>query len=557
MSFQTGQTPLPPPGADVQGFDRLRAWVDHLTTNPNPVWVREMKQSARLTRTPFILLAVTLLATLIIGSVGGALVASTIPATVGVVLFHTFFSLAFFVVTMAGPAVAANSFAAEREGKTWEALQLTGLPPGVIARGKFLSAYTSVALYIVMMAPVGAMAFLFGGVTATETVAAFVWLFVIAGLSVAFGMAISSKMESLRGAILVTLFLALMLVPTVYMVAGVGGSVVAHEIWPLIPEAHPVWLPQAYARAPLGWEYLGALVAAPLVLVTLPGWFLYEATVANLTSITDDRSTGLRRWFLVSTATLSASACVLISAVPSKERGAAALICYSLFFLYLAACVFVFQGEPVGPSRRVKLNWQTRQTGALGRALGPGVMPAARAMLLAGGGGVAAISATTAAALIGGGKSSDLVALGVVAAYGSCFFLFLVGFGSWLRVRTGAPGLSRILLVVVLFFAAVGPWVLAAMTGAITKGSRDMLIAAPSPFYAVAVADELHRTSSPGPILLACAMSASAWALLGLGLLGVASLRCARIIREHEKALAESDAFLRAEEAAAGGPPSP
>jgi hypothetical protein len=41
-----------------------------------------------------------------------------------------------------------------------------------------------------------------------------------------------------------------------------------------------------------------------------------------------------------------------------------------------------------------------------------------------------------------------------------------------------------------------------------------------------------------------------AWALLGLGLLGAASLRCARVIRDHKKAIAVSDAFLRAEDEA-------
>ena len=85
-----------------------------------------------------------------------------------------------------GPAVAANSIASEREGRTWEAVLLTGLSPTVIARGKFLAAFTAIAMYIVMLAPVGALPFLFGGVTATEVVLAFAGLFLIALLSVAF-----------------------------------------------------------------------------------------------------------------------------------------------------------------------------------------------------------------------------------------------------------------------------------------------------------------------------------------------------------------------------------
>jgi hypothetical protein len=57
----------------------------------------------------------------------------------------------------------------------------------------------------VVLAPVGALSFLFGGVTATEVVVAFAFLFVLAALAVAFGLGVSSLMSSLRGAIVVTL----------------------------------------------------------------------------------------------------------------------------------------------------------------------------------------------------------------------------------------------------------------------------------------------------------------------------------------------------------------
>lgn len=551
MSFQTGRPVAPPPADDLGGLARLLAWVDHLRSDPNPVWVRELKQSARLTRTPFILMGMTLLMVMIIGTIGGGLSESSSASSIGVYIFHTFFSLAFFVVTLVGPVVAANTLASEREGRTWEALQLTGLPPAVIARGKFMAAYTTMGLYIVTLAPVGAMAFLFGGVTATETVAAFVWLFVLASLSVAFGLTISSKLESMRGAILVTLFVTLMIVPGLYLLGGLAGSSIAHDIWPLVPELHPVWLPGAYVRVPFGWDYVGALIVAPLLLVALPSWFLYEATVANLTSITDDRSTGLRRWFVVASALIVAGLSALVVGVP-RDRPAVALVSFCGFFVFLTANVFVFQGEPIGPSRRVKQVWERQRTGALTRALGPGLMSATRTQLLVGLASVATLSAATAVSLIEGkAKLGDALAVGNVVLYGLCFFVFLVGFGAWLRVRTASPAMSRILLVVALFLASVGPWVLAAMAGALTHGRADeALLAAPSPFFAVVAVSSVSKTSPEIAPLLACGFAAAAWALLGLGLLGVASLRCARIIRQHEKDLAESEAFLRAEDEA-------
>ena len=143
------------------------------------------------------------------------------PAKVGVGIFHTFFSLAFAVVTWVGPAVAANTIAGERSGRTWEALQLTTLTPRSIARGKFLAAFTYISLYIVMLVPVGALPFLFGGVTASEVLIAFALLFLMALLAVAFGLAISAKFSSPAAAIIVTLLVAL----PVSLVAYGGGGV--------------------------------------------------------------------------------------------------------------------------------------------------------------------------------------------------------------------------------------------------------------------------------------------------------------------------------------------
>src|SRR5688572_16924796 len=136
MSAQTGTASIPPPAPGTSLFDRMRVGLQRLTKDPNPVWMRELKQSARLQRTPVILMATTVAVALLICSVGGVASVTAEPAKVGVGIFHTFFSLAFFLVTLLGPAVAASTIAGEKNGRTWEALALTGLPPAQIARGK-------------------------------------------------------------------------------------------------------------------------------------------------------------------------------------------------------------------------------------------------------------------------------------------------------------------------------------------------------------------------------------------------------------------------------------
>ena len=71
--------------------------------------MRELRQSARLQRTPVILMAVTVAVALLICSVGGIASVTAEPAKVGVGVFHTFFSLAFALVTWLGPAVASST----------------------------------------------------------------------------------------------------------------------------------------------------------------------------------------------------------------------------------------------------------------------------------------------------------------------------------------------------------------------------------------------------------------------------------------------------------------
>ncbi|HNT00161.1 MAG TPA: ABC transporter permease, partial [Polyangiaceae bacterium] len=217
MSAQTGTPSFVPSPPSSRAVDLARTSLRRVRNNPNPIWIRELRQAARLGRTPIILMTITALVALLMTAIGGIMSVAASPSTIGITLFHTFFSLAFFVVTLLGPALAANSVASEREGRTWEAVILTGLPPKTIARGKFLSAFTNISMYIVMLAPVGALSFLFGGVTALEVVVAFFFLFLFALLGVAFGLAISSALASGRTAILLSLLLAFPLTLVAYL----------------------------------------------------------------------------------------------------------------------------------------------------------------------------------------------------------------------------------------------------------------------------------------------------------------------------------------------------
>lgn len=553
MSAQTGvQTPRGPMSRKMG--DRVRYRLALWRSQPNALWMREMRQSTRLQRTPVILTVLIVVVSLLMVTLGTSLSASMSPAESGNVLFHVFFSLAYFVVTLLGPALAANSIASEREGKTWEAVLLTGMRPAQIARGKFLSAYTSIGMYIVALAPVGALPFLFGGITALEVVVAFVFLFIIALLSVAFGLALSAKTQTLRGALLVTLFLAIPLSVFIYLVGGVALSFAANSAWKGVAGGAPVWLPTAYGRADFGVPYVVFLIALPIANLTLPAWLLYEVTTANLSSVTDDRAYGVKRWYLVTTPIVALSAAIPVIAVDPTDVATAVSLGITGFVCHAIFCAFLFQGDALGPSRRVKLMLET--AGPLRRALGPGVTKCSRIQLVM---SVVAIAGIALAGVLTVDPTLVPVVpqreqIAIFATYAIGFTVFVIGLAAHLRARAPNSSGPRVLLLLFLFTLLALPWVIAAMTGLIGSGgpfTASMSVAAPSPVYPfVAMAGLEKGLDTPA---YGAAIMAAVYVLGGVLLLVVAGRRSKKLVAQYEAIHAEADRRLAEEEVTMAG----
>ena len=548
------QGPPPPPMTQAP---QTRSWVEKIVRDPNAIWMREMRQSARLGRTPWILFAITLTISLLMCSIGGlASASSSPPATIGSVLFQVFFSLAYLVVTLVGPAVAANSIASEREGKTWEAVLLTGLTPKNIARGKFMAAYTTIALYIVVLAPVGALSFLFGGVTAVDVVTAFLFLFLFAALTIAFGLAVSSLMTSLRAAIVVTLVLAILIGPVLYGIFGSLCSIGIHELWSEVPEGVPIWLPLAFSRAKFGIEYVVFLVALPLLLVAIPAWFLYEVTVSNLTGDADDRSTGLKRWFALCTPLLA-----IVSAIPSlvapndDTRRTLGIFGMMFFSVHLGFSAMLFAFEPPGPSRRVRIHWDRERAGFFRRFFGPGLGKSSFLVTVFGFLGVFSTAFVEIARIhfsgVSGGRTDEYIQqLFFFAMYTAGFFVYLTGLTAWLRSRGNSAWIARLIAAAIVFLVSAGPWIVAAIGGVLAQ-KEGWIVAAPSPFYVFYMLEWIGSTSTTKtdlPIVEAGVICAFFWGLLGLVLLSVATRKCAVVVAQHDAAVAQAEAALRDEE---------
>jgi hypothetical protein len=113
-----------------------------------------------------------------------------------------------------------------------------------------------------------------------------------------------------------------------------------------------------------------------------------------------------------------------------------------------------------------------------------------------------------------------------------------------------------VLLFTVLFAVVVGPWIVAAITGLLSRpgASGDaLLVASPSPLYAFVMVDKLSYTSTTAAsgAIFAGGVCAAIWAVLGFGFLAAAKRRCDIIIRQHEAALAQTDQLLAQEDEAA------
>ena len=439
-----------------------------------PILVRELRQVSRQGRMPWIFGALTVLLALAMASVAAMMASGGASLnTIGAMLYQTFFALGTCVVVVVGATVAANGVASEHEGRTWEALLLSGLSPGAIVTGKFLAAYTQVATYLVAIAPVAALSFLVGGVTVTELVVGLGLLLAVAALAVLFGLATSSLVRSARGALVVTVLTTILVGPFVYgLFMGVGA--VGLEIVGAGDDVGPSWLALGIARAPFSLRYVVVLLVDPLLAIVLPAWFFFELTKANVTGHGNDRSSGLRRWFVVATPLLVLGILATVAVETStRMRGATAAFGLLVVALHLGFTVLVFAGEPLVPARRV----------LLGGSIGAGIGRTTTVQAVV---GTLAIAALTAAgAYVSNPNAREMLGLAGLDAAG--FHLFVLGLAGVIAIRSGRPLLARLVTACVTAALVVLPLGVAEIVRAGVGSEGARALGAPSPVYAAMI----------------------------------------------------------------------
>jgi hypothetical protein len=220
------------------------------------------------------------------------------------------------------------------------------------------------------------------------------------------------------------------------------------------------------------------------------------------------------------------------------------VICVFVYF-----CAFMFAGEPLSPSRRVLVQWDRVGAGKLRRFFGPGVMGSSTLLALLSLAMLGFVTATGAFLAPTQSKAEAIVAFG---GYSAGFGLFVIGFAAWARARAHGASVPRVLLAAAVFIAFVGPWVAMAIAGIIDPRDWSLLVAAPSPTFAVSMMDAIE-SGKPDQHLIVLAGTActAAWALIGVGLLGMAGYRVRKRLDQEARARKELEAILAAEDAAA------
>jgi hypothetical protein len=465
----------------------------------NPLWLREWRAFSRLSRTPWLLGGSTLLLTgvLVLAAIGRGQLES--PAAIGQFLFHTCFGLLALFVTLFGPAIAANTVALEREGKTWDALLMAGVKPHAIDRGKFLGAYTHLALYLFALLPCTAIPHLFGGVMHRETLAGVVLVAALGAIAVRIGLLISAALPSTRTALLATVVLSALLCFGL-TAAGFEGSRYVEDELHLVTEINrqPVFWPVALVRARLGFDYVRFLVLVPIGFAAI-GWFaLRELTLFALTPIPRVARPALQRSFIV----LAPALALMLGLVPNVFKPATIVETQLVFALSIFGCVLAASGERA----RSRSSLHSSTILAAGTAIGLTVIPAVTNAV-----GLMRqardLPTTPSLALFPWEVAPPQVT--AMAVYGSAIMLAIIGVAAFVREAFGRGALTRGVVVATALGILALPAMVAQVLPLFESRTATSIALALSPVLAVGRAD-YHPELVYG---------AAFWALGGVGLL--------------------------------------
>lgn len=237
--------------------------------NAQPIVARELRVAARARSAYVARVTAAGAAVLVGGTQIGMQTDLSRGAGQGSDLFATLGGLALVLVCLAGPLWTAGTLCRERREGTLGLLFLTDLSPWDIVWGKLAATSLTAVCALLALLPMLAVSLLLGGVSPGELSRAALVLGNTLWLSLALGLAISSRCEQERSAVALTFFLLFLLTVAIpWLMGALAPPGAAARVWgetlsPLgawkrvptlayAPEASRFWLGLAFTHA-LGW----------------------------------------------------------------------------------------------------------------------------------------------------------------------------------------------------------------------------------------------------------------------------------------------------------------
>lgn len=153
---------------------------------------------------------------------GGGGIAVDQLQTIGIGMFVAVLATMLLALLLMVPSMVGGSIAGERHNQTLQPLQLTAMGPTQIVLGKLVSSLAYLVVLLLCAAPVMAIPFLLGGITATQAVGAYLVLLLITVEFAAISLAVSSLLPRPAPAIMVSLVLCAFVTIAPWVAMGMG-----------------------------------------------------------------------------------------------------------------------------------------------------------------------------------------------------------------------------------------------------------------------------------------------------------------------------------------------
>lgn len=447
-----------PPARPATLRERLRAALRKPFEDPNPILLKELRATFRTALFIRFLYLLTGFVGLFVLTWGAFLASGeTPPADVGKIVFHVFFSTIVVVLSFVAPTYAAGSITGEKRAGTFESLILSGMSPARIVWGKFVASFAAIVLVVIAVSPVVGMAFLFGGISPLAVLTGFAWVLMWLAPAVAFGIAVSARVESMWVAIVIAFVVYATTCMMFVWPLTVGLGELAHDEWGT-PEG-PFWFAEAFPQKLDSWQGWAFLGLVPLYFLGMPVWFFLASAIAGVQPAAEDRSTPLKVWAIPAILGEAAIAVCAIAAFASThdqhEFGVFASMMTGFLVVFLA---LLYCNEPPLPPR------PQGPPSLLARMLspiGPGAAGTLRFSLLAIGAasGLVPLIASAIGNFVQPGRDVgfDASLMAIAVGHFVCGFFF-AALATWLRLMLRNGLAARVLTLAVLAGAVLLPF---------------------------------------------------------------------------------------------------